>query len=79
MMISRLGLRANRATRNFQTTARAMNKVYGAPETGVYSNLPFKVKGTKIPFAFKWWGTFALFFSFPFISAYVHLKRAGNL
>ncbi|KAK8442695.1 hypothetical protein RJF_0599 [Candidozyma auris] len=79
MMITRLGLRTTRASRNFQTSARAMNKVFGEPATGLYSNLPFKVKNTKIPFALKWWGTFGFFFSFPFITAYVHMKRAGNL
>lgn len=82
MMVTRLGLRAPRLSRNFMQSARNMaahENPYGHPATGVYSNLPFKVKGTKIPFGFKWWGVFGFFFSFPFLTSYVHMKRAGNI
>ncbi|GEQ71724.1 hypothetical protein JCM33374_g5410 [Metschnikowia sp. JCM 33374] len=78
-MISRVGLRAPRATRNFQTSAVTMNSVYGSPKTGIYSNLPFKVKDRKIPFGIVWWGTYGLFFAFPFLTAYWHLKKSGSL
>lgn len=78
-MISRVGLRTQRAARNFQTSARAMSNVYGTPKEGVYTNLPFKVKTSKIPFAIGWWGTFGFFFAFPFLTSWWHMKKAGNL
>lgn len=67
------------ARRNFQTSSRSMNSIFGSPQEGVYSNLPFKVKNTKIPFAFKWYGTLGFFFSFPFLATYWHLKKSGSL
>lgn len=79
IMISRVGLRAARPSRNFQTSARAMNNIFGTPKAGVYSNLPFRVKGLKIPFGVYWWGTFGFFFAFPFLSSWWHMKKAGNL
>ncbi|EDK39563.1 hypothetical protein PGUG_03661 [Meyerozyma guilliermondii ATCC 6260] len=76
-----IGLRLARQRafqRNFQTSARSFNKIFGAPQEGVYSNLPFKVKNRKIPFAFMWWGVFGFFFAFPFLSTYRSLKKAGS-
>ena len=32
------------SARNFQTSARSFNDIFGSPKTGVYSNIPFKVK-----------------------------------
>lgn len=78
-MISRVGLRTPRAARNFQTSARAMNNIFGSPKTGIYANLPFPVKTKKIPFGIGWWGTFGFFFAFPFLSSYWHMKKAGNI
>lgn len=80
-MITRLGLRAApKSSRNFMTSSRVMShNPYGSPATGLYSNLPFKVHNTRIPFAFKWWGVFGFFFAFPFITCYVHMKRSGNI
>lgn len=75
-MISRVGMRT---TRNFQTSARAMNSIFGSPKTGIYSNLPFKVKTSKVPFAIGWYGTFGFFFAFPFLVSYWHMKKAGNI
>ncbi|WPK23288.1 hypothetical protein PUMCH_000523 [Australozyma saopauloensis] len=78
-MISRVGLRAPRATRNFQVSAKSMNSVFGTPKTGTYSNIPFPVKTKRVPFALVWYGTFGFFFAFPFITAYWHMKKAGNI
>ena len=66
--------------RNFQTSARSLDKIFGQPQEGPYSNLPFQVKGRKfIPFSVAWWGVFGFFFGFPFLATYWHLKKAGNL
>lgn len=78
-MLSRVGLRAPRAARSFQTSAVASNNIFGTPKSGVYSNLFFKVKDRKIPFAIPWWGTFGFFFAFPFLTAYWHMKKSGNI
>lgn len=67
------------ARRNFQTSARSMNKIFGTPAEGVYSNLPFKVKNAKIPFSLRYWSFFGFFFLFPFMSSYYHMIKAGNL
>ncbi|CUM46379.1 uncharacterized protein AC631_03090 [Debaryomyces fabryi] len=67
------------SARNFQTSTRSLNKIFGSPQSGVYSNLPFKVKGRKfIPFSFYFWGVAGTFFAFPFLSTYWHLKKAGS-
>ena len=78
-MISRVGLRANQSTRSFKVSARALNSVFGTPQTGTYSNLPFPVKTKRIRFAIGFYGTATLFFAIPFMTCYWHLKKAGNL
>jgi cytochrome c oxidase subunit 7c len=55
-----------------------MNDIYGSPKTGPYSNLPFKVKGTMIPFGVTFFGVLGFFFAFPFLTTYWHLKKAGS-
>lgn len=66
-------------SRNFQTSSRSMNKIYGTPDEGPYSNLPFQVKNRKfIPFKFYYWGVLGFFFAFPFLSTYIHLKKSGS-
>lgn len=71
-------LRVARATRGFQTSARLFNSIFGAPKEGPYLNLPFKVKGKRIPFGIGYWGFLGAFFFFPFGSAYWHLKKSGS-
>ncbi|ODV76628.1 uncharacterized protein CANTADRAFT_36346, partial [Suhomyces tanzawaensis NRRL Y-17324] len=65
-------------TRTFRSSAVASNAVYGSPKTGPYSNLPFKVKDRKIPFGLFYWSITGLFFAFPFLSTYWHMKKAGS-
>lgn len=65
--------------RNFQSSTRSMNKIFGSPKEGIYSNLPFKVKGRMIPLSIPYWGVFGFFFAFPFLSTYIHLKKSGSL
>lgn len=78
-MLTRPGINAQRIVRrNFQTSARSMNKIFGSPQEGVYSNLPFKIKNRKfIPFSFYFWGTAGFFFFFPFMSTFLQLKKSG--
>lgn len=64
--------------RNFQTSTRTFNKIFGAPKEGPYSNLPFKVKDRKIPFSIMWFGVLGFFFAFPFLTTYRALKKAGS-
>lgn len=64
--------------RFFSSSSRAMDKIFGSPKEGVYSNLPFKVKDRKIPLAIPYWGVLGFFFAFPFLSTYYHLKKAGS-
>lgn len=66
------------STRNFQTSARSFNNIFGSPKTGVYSNIPFKVKNRKIPISFWFWGVTGSLFAFPFVSTYWHLKKSGS-
>lgn len=69
-----------RSVRNFSSTARVSNAVFGTPKSGPYSNLPFKVHGRKlIPFQVYWWGVLGFFFAFPFLTSWWHMKKAGNL
>lgn len=83
-MLARVGLQAPvgrfaARSRTFRTSAVSLNSIHGTPKEGIYSNLPFKVKNTKLPFGIGWWGTFGFFFAFPFLSAYWHMKKAGNI
>ncbi|EGW33364.1 uncharacterized protein SPAPADRAFT_60705 [Spathaspora passalidarum NRRL Y-27907] len=85
-MLTRLGLRGlpstarTTARRNFQSSARAMNEIYGTPAEGPYSNIPFKVVGRKvIPFSVFFFGIMGTFFAFPFITTWWHLKKSGSL
>lgn len=64
--------------RQFQTSSRVMNNIYGTPKSGVYSNLPFNVKRKFIPFGVYYWGILGFFFSFPFLTTYWHLYKAGS-
>lgn len=76
-----IGLRLARQRafhRGFQTSTRTFNKIFGSPQEGVYSNLPFKVKNRKIPFSIMWFGVFGFFFAFPFLTTYRALKKAGS-
>ncbi|ODV65077.1 hypothetical protein HYPBUDRAFT_114682 [Hyphopichia burtonii NRRL Y-1933] len=66
--------------RNFQSSARSMNKIYGTPAEGPYSNLPFKVHNRRfIPFGVYYWGVLGFFFAFPFLTTYLHLYKSGAL
>lgn len=83
IMLNRVGLNRlaiNRSfTRNFQSSNRSMNKIFGSPQEGPYSNIPFQVKNRKlIPFSFYYWGVLGFFFAFPFLSTYWHLKKSGS-
>ncbi|KAG7663940.1 COX8 [[Candida] subhashii] len=86
MLSTRLGLRVTPrlntlAKRNFQTSFRSMSAGWeGTPASGVYSNLPFKVKGRKyVPFKVAYWGVLGFFFAFPFLTTYWHLYKSGSL
>lgn len=73
------GRLVNQAKRNFQTSAISLNKVYGTPLGGVYSNIPFQIKNRKyIPFAVYYWGTLGFFLAFPFLTTWWHLKKSGS-
>ncbi|KAG7195262.1 uncharacterized protein KQ657_003788 [Scheffersomyces spartinae] len=69
--------------RSLQSSGRRLNahlpNPYGTPASGIYSNLPFKVKNRKIPLGFFWYGTLGFFFSFPFLVSWLHMYKAGNL
>ncbi|CAH2352791.1 cytochrome c oxidase subunit 8, mitochondrial [[Candida] railenensis] len=77
-MFARTRLTSQQFTRNFQTSSRSMNKIFGTPAEGVYSNLPFKVKNRKIPLSVPFWGILGFFFAFPFLASYWHMKKAGS-
>ncbi|KAI3405729.2 COX8 [Candida oxycetoniae] len=71
--------------RSFQRSAMLLSgnlseKIYGVPQEGVYSNLPFKVKNRKfIPFAVWYWGVLGFFFAFPFLSTAWSMYKSGAL
>ncbi|KAI5968862.1 COX8 [Candida margitis] len=69
--------------RSFQISAKLMSgdmqNIYGHPQEGVYSNLPFKVKGRKfIPFAVWYWGVLGFFFAFPFLTSTWQIYKSGG-
>ncbi|RCK54331.1 Cytochrome c oxidase polypeptide VIII, mitochondrial [Candida viswanathii] len=88
-MFAQSALRSSRALpsriltrRNFQVSSKRLEDintiVYGHPQEGVYSNLPFKVKNRKfIPFAVYYWGVLGFFFAFPFLTSWWQLKKSG--
>ncbi|KAG2733262.1 hypothetical protein G9P44_004252 [Scheffersomyces stipitis] len=81
-MMFKVGLRntSRIARRNFSSSSRAMNEIYGAPKGGIYSNLPFQVLNRKyIPFSVYFWGISGFFFAFPFLTTFWHLKKSGAL
>lgn len=77
-MFARARVPTQRLTRNFQTSSRSMNKIFGTPQEGVYSNIPFKVKNRKIPLAVPFWGILGFFFAFPFLASYWQMVKAGS-
>lgn len=64
--------------RNFQSSSRVMDSVFGTPKEGPYSNIPFEVKRKFIPFKVYYWGILGFFFGFPFLSTYLNLKKSGS-
>ncbi|KAI5960507.1 COX8 [Candida theae] len=68
--------------RSFQMSSKLMSemdKIWGHPEEGVYSNLPFKVKNRKfIPFSVWYWGVMGFFFAFPFLSSTWQIYKSGG-
>ncbi|EMG50643.1 hypothetical protein G210_1874, partial [Candida maltosa Xu316] len=87
-MFTQLGLRSTRTIpsriitrRNFQVSARHFDlnaQIYGHAKEGVYSNLPFKVKGRKfIPFRVWYWGVMGFFFAFPFLTSAWQMYKGG--
>lgn len=79
LLAQRLGANTRFGARNFQSSSRMMNNVFGTPKDGVYSNIPFPIKTKTIPFALPYWGVLGFFFAFPFLTTYWHLKKAGNI
>ncbi|CAD1808883.1 Cytochrome c oxidase subunit VIIc family protein [Candida parapsilosis] len=68
--------------RSLQVSAKLMsdmNQIYGHPQEGVYSNLPFKVKNRKfIPFSVWYWGVMGFFFAFPFLTSTWQIYKSGG-
>lgn len=75
----RMAINNRMMIRNFQSSSKRMNNIFGSPKEGVYSNLPFDVKRKFIPFSVYYWGTLGFFFSFPFLSTLWHLKKSGSI
>ncbi|CCE61892.1 hypothetical protein TPHA_0B02200 [Tetrapisispora phaffii CBS 4417] len=46
---------------------------------GVYTNLPFKVKDRKTPYALTHFAFFGLGFAVPFLITYAQLKKSGTI
>ncbi|ODV95949.1 hypothetical protein PACTADRAFT_41184 [Pachysolen tannophilus NRRL Y-2460] len=64
-------------TRRFLSSTS--QKLSGHGDVGPYSNLPFKVKNRRVPYAIPHFIFFAAGFGIPFFACYVQLKRAGNI
>lgn len=66
-------------TKRFQSNIGGPNK-HKSEHHEEYRVTPFKIHGRKIiPFPVLYWGTIIFFFSFPFLTTFMHLKRSGNL
>ncbi|CAH2447801.1 Cytochrome c oxidase subunit 8 [Komagataella phaffii CBS 7435] len=63
--------------RMFSTSRVAASGAHG--DVGPYSNLPFKVKNRRVPYAVPHFLFFAIGMGIPFFACYVQLKRSGSI
>ncbi|KAK6204822.1 uncharacterized protein RJT21DRAFT_117276 [Scheffersomyces amazonensis] len=64
--------------RGFKQSSMVMNQIFGTPASGVYSNIPFKVKTKYVPFRLAYWGILTTFFFFPFLTSGWQMYKAGD-
>ncbi|EGV64154.1 hypothetical protein CANTEDRAFT_105290 [Yamadazyma tenuis ATCC 10573] len=79
LLSQKLAINNRMMVRNFQSSSKRLSSVFGHPKEGVYSNIPFTIKRKIIPLSVYYWGTLGFFFSFPFLTTLLHLKKSGSI